>query len=400
MTVTPVRALALLIGAALLALVTACIELDGQRIAWFHDVERDELRILLFYDGIHDKGGRSALYRGVDGAEQIRRFVEQDEVMFFDWVGHMRKERLRERLADSDEPPSPAERRFIEVALAVQVEVLGWYREPDGRVGAVQRLTIPRVTQFITELNALIDATWLAEDRLVPPAFPISDRLCVEAARTGHAWVALDGHALRVNLPVEPGEWTRGKQRMLRSLMRNLLESAEEHGGREAVEPELRRWARGFGGVPLSLLDGRDELTFVLGHREAPLRLDVLLREEYEPNMEATVQEAVGVELDGLLVERLASGESLGDALDDLLRWGPEEERVRAWLSRVAPPDGAPGDAVAWDALRAFAEAWNAGQRTPSAPRFPGELEEFDPHRIRTHWNAWYHELRFGPDEP
>ena len=37
-----------------LAVVPSCVELASQRIFWFYDVAKDEIQILICYDGIHE----------------------------------------------------------------------------------------------------------------------------------------------------------------------------------------------------------------------------------------------------------------------------------------------------------------------------------------------------------
>lgn len=55
-----------------LLMVGSCVELTGQRISWFYDEAKDELLILIHYDGIHDSGSDK---NGI-GVEQVPKFVE------------------------------------------------------------------------------------------------------------------------------------------------------------------------------------------------------------------------------------------------------------------------------------------------------------------------------------
>ena len=70
------------LSVAMLAALSGCVELTGQRITWFYDQAKDELQILLYYDGIHDSGS---------GTEPgtIANFVRDGNVMLLDWPFHV-----------------------------------------------------------------------------------------------------------------------------------------------------------------------------------------------------------------------------------------------------------------------------------------------------------------------
>src|SRR5689334_16977770 len=65
--------------------LAGCVELVGQRLSLSYDEKTDTLRLLIFYDGIHDKAGG----QGGKGADQIPNFVAGGDIMFFDWFGHI-----------------------------------------------------------------------------------------------------------------------------------------------------------------------------------------------------------------------------------------------------------------------------------------------------------------------
>ena len=67
-----------------LAAAPGCVELTGQRVSWFHDAEKDELLILIHYDGIHEASTASG-----KGADQIPEFVNSGDIMFLDWPFHL-----------------------------------------------------------------------------------------------------------------------------------------------------------------------------------------------------------------------------------------------------------------------------------------------------------------------
>ena len=66
---------AALLAAGLLT-VSACVELTGQRITWFHDVAADRLQFLIHYDGIHESNGWNS-----SGKEEIPPFIANEEIL-------------------------------------------------------------------------------------------------------------------------------------------------------------------------------------------------------------------------------------------------------------------------------------------------------------------------------
>ena len=136
--------------AAVLMALPGCVELTGQRISWFYDQDHDELQVLLHYDGIHDSG--SAAHQS--GAKQIPQFVDSGSIMLLDWPLHIDMDGLRQKA--ENESLDARERRWAKLFTTCKAEPIGHYREPDGRVGAAQFVRIPKASQFIRDLNALI----------------------------------------------------------------------------------------------------------------------------------------------------------------------------------------------------------------------------------------------------
>ncbi|NLE36530.1 MAG: hypothetical protein GX621_00735, partial [Pirellulaceae bacterium] len=151
--------LAFLIG--LTALLPGCVELDGQRLSWFHDEAADVLRIVLHYDGVHDSGDD----RHGRGTEQIPEFVHDDSVMLLDWPLHWPLEKMREATASPNEWAHDKAQieKIAELAKTVRVEPIGHYREPNGKLGAAQLITIPNAQSFVKTVNSLISAELVEE---------------------------------------------------------------------------------------------------------------------------------------------------------------------------------------------------------------------------------------------
>ncbi|MCR4414123.1 MAG: hypothetical protein NUV77_17035 [Thermoguttaceae bacterium] len=366
----------------LLVAVPACVELTGQRITWSYDAATDELQILLFYDGIHDSGNDS----NGKGREQIPEFVAKRNVMLLDWVGHVQWDAIR---AKADDPSATSlDRDWARLALNIQVEVVGRYREPDGRVGALQRLTIPKARAFVDELNRLIDRTILEGP---PGVLARMQARMVAAAKAGHAWVALEGNAIRVAVPVDSDEWTVAKAQALRELGQSVARML----GEQAQPDEKKTFddgLRALTAAPISYLEEEGRVEFVVGRRKTPSTLRLTIRHEYEPSLEPVVAQAVKTDLDAALADAMLSRPNDAPAaIRAVLAWGPPEEPIRALVAAAERGD-AGRRAAALKQLAARAEAWNRAGRLPTAPiEFAVSAKTLDA------WKRWYGRMRQYP---
>ena len=80
-------------------LLAGCVELDGQRITFRYLAEKDELQVLLCYDGIHSSSSDNS----EKAVEQLTGFVGGGDFMLFDWPLHFDMVKLRENLAKEGE---------------------------------------------------------------------------------------------------------------------------------------------------------------------------------------------------------------------------------------------------------------------------------------------------------
>ena len=124
--------------------------------------------------------------------------------MLLDWFFHLEKE-LVIRAVESTRTP-PALRRLAEAGLQIRSRAVGHYRDPQGRIGAMQLLTIDQVSQFVELLNAALNEEILLfrEDSHDGRRMPISVRrmtpswciraVCLTVRWTGGAamtsWIA------------------------------------------------------------------------------------------------------------------------------------------------------------------------------------------------------------------
>ena len=375
------RFLWLFLAAALLA-STGCIELTGQRISWFYDEAADRLVLLVHYDGIHDTGQMPP------GAEQIPRFVNEGGVMFADWFGQIRMADLRKQAEDP--AAELGAREWAQLWLTVKTEPVGWYVEPDGRVGAAQRVTIPNARRFVERLNGLVNQQLLTIER--PSDARPDDSLgrIVAAAKADRQWLTLEGHRFRVEVPVDPAEWPGLRAAGVRESSAWIARLYDQADPNQAQRGRmLVTW---LATTPWSYADEEDHVVFTLGHRGRTSTLRLPLREEYKAGMEEVVARAVKTNLDDVLAGMLLDEKAQPHgAAGDVLRFGPPEETVRAFVHAAADESKR---AAAIARLEAWAAEWNRLGRQPKAPDPLDSAEVY----LST-WKTWYARMKTYPLE-
>ncbi|MEM7205682.1 MAG: hypothetical protein AAF628_35845 [Planctomycetota bacterium] len=390
------RALAAGLALTLLLLLAGCIELTGQRITVRHDAASDRLYVLLEYDGIHnsDEDKQRAAER------KLRAFVENGDVMLFDWYGHIKRRGLNEQAIAVDVPPR--ERAFLEHLLErTHVTILGTYRDADGRLGAAQMVVFDAASDLIELANGAISEAVLALPNTTDDhRWDRTLGLWKTAAARGHAWLAFSGHAVVFRFPSDAADWARAKLAFFAKITKDAAAASPEDAAAMAEHPLLKLLAA----LPLSVEQGAAATTIRFGHQEQPWTVRCAWRDVDSHNVDALVQELVPGRLDAALAARLldaaptsvpadrvpvaprsGAGGTEIEHLQQVLTWGPVENRVRAVLGRAAGK-AAPDPAFAW--LAAFAEEWNAAGRQPAAPA-PELPREAAPDA----WRAWYRTL-------
>jgi len=367
------------------------VRLTGQRISMRYDDARDELRFLIFYDGVHCPDEK-----GLDQArQQLRAFARNGSFALPAWPLRFDLASIGEAAADERTPP--AARALARLAAQViRLETLGRYCDPDGRMGVGQRVVVSQARKVLERVNAALNEMVLARtggESSVPRNWPLTYERWIAAARAGHPWLRLDGQALRVSVPVHPGEWDRNKGRGLLDLLREWRapptrpdETAAQRRERERREHRtLENTVQALTAASFSLLQTRGEVTLILGDPKHPSTFRLGTSDTYGPHLEATLTELVPTRLDRVLAQHLLEAPSppppTPTPLGDLLEWGPPEMRVMALVGLLEKPDRADR---ARRALAEFARRWNREQRFPKAPTDAGDTRA--PAKA---WRAW-----------
>ncbi len=373
------RASSRLLAPALLlaAGLAACVELDGQRISLHYDAKADVLRLLLFYDGIHDSKEEPGKCR-----EDLGKFVAGGDLMLLDWFFHVDMAEIRANSRKEENPP--ALRALMAcIAESVKVRALGHYRDPDGRIGAAQWVEVIRASELVKRANAAIseavlsakahDAAW---ERTIERMRP--------GAREGRAWIALDGHSVSFTFPAHLPEWTRNKAGAVRDAARQAREGPGDPDADMAdMGLQVLSWS------PVSLVETHESVSVRLGDPARPSTFRVRMRRGAKAGLDAEVVRLVPASLDALLPQGPpAPGAAAEDAaLRAILDWGPPEERARVLILRAAAATGEPRVA-ALAALAAWGREWDLAVGVPKAP---GPAE--DPAAALDAWKAWYRDL-------
>jgi hypothetical protein len=361
-----------------------CVQLTGQRITWSYDAVTDEIQVLLFYDGIHDSGDN----QHGKGLEQVPTFVQDGDFMLLDWPFHFSRTQVRSEA--ENQAGRPLDRDWAKLGQSIRSEAIGYYREPGGRIGAVARVTIPAAKDFIRRANGLISRSILelTDDPRAP--MPRTQTRIREAAKAGYDWIALDGQALRVMLPVEPAEWSRAKAEFLKDV---AMQVAATFGGKGSEDDKraILSAIRGLASAPVSYLDEGSRVQFVIGRHDTPTTVRVELRDKYEPSLEKAVEAAVRTDFDQAAAQSLLGGANASSAVAAALKAGLPEASVGALIRHAKVGDDAQKAAVA-RRFATWAEQWNRDHGIPAAPK-PNASQA----KYLAAWERWYVEMKQFP---
>ncbi|MBI2193280.1 MAG: hypothetical protein HYU36_14990 [Planctomycetes bacterium] len=382
-----------IVGLALLPLVlTGCVQLCGQRVSLRYDEPKDELHLLILYDGIHDSGST----QHGEGAKQIPVFVEQGDLFLVDWPFYVSRKLIQESFMQPEGTP-PAQRTFGKAVLdSLRCVSLGHYRDPEGRIGAAQHVVLPGAKALAGLANAALSEELLQaspQEGSEPKNSRTNERLR-QAAREGRAWIALDGHSLLVSFPVHPREWAVEKMNGLAGLLTRGIEGEAAANG-EAVSRQILRNLQYLTCAPVSLSESGGEVTLRVGDKMAASTLRFRLREKYEPSLEEVVVKSVPRSLDEAMSQQLLAGPDAkaDENLAALLDWGPPEERVRVLLAVAEGREEAAAQ-KAVGLLQEFAQSWNREQVVPPAPADSADLAAY-----LGCWKTWYRKMIAFPLE-
>jgi hypothetical protein len=376
-----IRSLIVLLVIAALFISTGCLELVGQRITLRHDAAKDELHVMIHYDGIHDSGKDEY----GKGSEQVAKAVSDGEFMLLDWPFHIKPRELAGNVGAG--APQPVVDFVALAGKSIEVKTIGYHRDPDGRIGGSQLVTIKGAKAFIKAANAAISAGLAAQTEAPPERFVRSWELVKAAAVKGeHQWLALEGNALKVSLPIHAREWAALKAHSLAEVAKEIFRIATSEEAEQKKEgANIQRIILALTSAPISYSDAGGMLTVRLGEVDSSSTVRLELDKTYKPNLEEAVAKSAPADLDAVMA-RLMSGEKPENAglADEVMKWGPPEEKIRGLLRQVKANDPKAA-AKAVNALETFAQQWNKSQGIPKAP-----VAVVDTEQLVEEWSKWY----------
>lgn len=206
---------------ALLLLAGCELHVAEQELYARHDLDADSLELLLIYEQISHPPGKDNLEKATKILEKSlaggRRFWIVGLLGAFDLEADL-------------EELTPKQRELVE---AVKFLDYGVYLDDEERLCGYQRITFPRATEGIAELNAAFSKHLIEEIEegdLKEEDSPLDDRtyaLIEERARSGKPWLRLIDGEFEFDLPFTRASWD-GVQL---HVQKELFEDMDEESG-------------------------------------------------------------------------------------------------------------------------------------------------------------------------
>ncbi|TVQ78368.1 MAG: hypothetical protein EA380_06170 [Phycisphaeraceae bacterium] len=390
MTTTARRVVTAVLGMLVCVLATGCLELTGQRFSIWYDKESDELSVLIWYDGPHspqdvDEAVAERMVSGFlgDGTKGAIMLFNSYAMIGDDFFDQEEAEEVPYLYMES------VNKFVAKIHSSVDRKILGMYRDPQGRVGVAQLVTVRGASELLPMINAMINDRILLvhadmedaeeEAALAREGFARTNARIVEAAQRGHDWVTITKDGLVLEVPVDRAERSR-----LRAMIAVwILESARYFEGED-----WKHQVRSLASLPISISDHRNSYRLTLS-TDAPLRIRTVLRGEYDDNLAHSIERRVRRNLD-LEVGAALMGDAAADIEASLIvEYGHPEDHMRALLA-VARDEEHPLHERAWASLGAWSERWNRDVGHPESP-LHGEVVGRD--ALLDAWNEWHIEI-------
>jgi hypothetical protein len=231
-----VLALGLLSVAAFLA---GCIEFQRQSLSYHYDTATDTLKIFQDYHGIF--GGSDEHKLTPDETEQLASVLDGQRTFFFNnWISEINHAQLRETLGNLKDPQHQKEQKLDAPAIShietlinllldnARIENGPFYLDAEGKLSAVQRVTITKTSKLIAAGNEVIRDAFKAEIR--KDETTAEERLLYrQSTEQQQDYIKLEGNRLGVRLPM-----TRAKYDEMfgpKAENRQMNEELKKNGG-------------------------------------------------------------------------------------------------------------------------------------------------------------------------
>jgi hypothetical protein len=333
------------------------VDFDEQTIYLEHDAEGDRLVIVINYRGFYAApeapmwGGPApevATQSDIEDSEgQLRKAVEGKTVALLgNWPFLFPMRDIRRDLIEPGEDadlPEQMRRDLLAFMEHLKVYNAGFYTDAAGRACGAQVLVVEGVSEVVPLANRLINQAVLRSAEEDPPSDE-TEKLWVQHAGEGHAWIELDGQSLICSVPVPEEEIAKGRRSLAEDLLERYLERDEPY----------RRGVIDLLSSPIFIWQEGDLFKVRLGLASTPSVLVVKPPlGDYEPNMEAHIRETYGLEVAPNLARYLVAPDTAASSEAEIAAriMAPrltKRGRVRALVARLKAAPSEPH----WERLR------------------------------------------------
>lgn len=379
--------------------VPGCIETIAQRISVNYDQNKDELNLLLFYDGVYYTSGMSLRDSNKPDADAMKddldRFIKWKKIMIGHALATFDKSTLKNILGNNENMP-PRRKAFLNRTLeSVAVEFHSHYRTAKGQIGMVQHVKISNASKWVKSVNDTLNEFIIEERAKAPDAtkevYPELARLGLKAAKQNHQWITLKGQSIKLNFPIHKGEWAAFKATTLaQGLDWIYKQGGKDKADRESPKSEVVLAITQFlTSVPMSYTETNREVTVLIGADNVPntFRLKTDKNEAYRTNLEEHMPELLPERLYDQIDKALKDQANAGAIDKMILQWGPPEVQARALYELAQTQTGA-ARLETIKLLDAWAEKWNSKQSFPVAPIHNQSNRSVDG-QLKV-WRAWF----------
>jgi hypothetical protein len=131
--------------------LSGCIDFEKQTIVVVTAPEKDELHVLLVYEGLHVSGGRQR------AEEQLQKFVEsQQEFCITDnWLGRVDLAPSKDGKEDTENPRRANRLRAL-TRSHFAISNGTFFINPDGQLSGWQQIAVRNASQYVAGVNGLL----------------------------------------------------------------------------------------------------------------------------------------------------------------------------------------------------------------------------------------------------
>lgn len=270
-----------------LLLLCSCVDFDEQTVYFFYDKQKDELHLLVLYQGIHSNENVA------ESKKDLTKFVTTDwEIAIHSWIGHITKEEIKETINDENTPV--AAKKLITFFLEnITVTNGKFFHDKDKRLCGYQIVTIKNTSKHIELLNKLISESVPEQiNKNEEPFGELNNELnkksidlITTAARKNHQWIKLVGQSIQFSFPISDEDFVKTKTALL-----EVLKYYEEEGYKNIGDYFSRN--------EIAFTRDGKFVTLILGNKGVNRPIQVLVRpeeEKYQDNLVEFAKEKFGI---------------------------------------------------------------------------------------------------------